>query len=227
MMVEWRVFLYPLGFLSALAFGARFIVQWIESERVKKSVVPRLFWQLSLAGNVLLIIHSLIQIQYHVCVVQVCNAVISWRNLDLTQSTRPPISFSKVCAILLCSILAISTAFIAQDYWMFHEGGWFRIPIAPWQDPMSRSVPLYWHVIGTMGYFLFSTRFWIQWWYAEKTYLSQLPLSFWWMSLIGALLSILYFLRIHDSVNLVGPLVGMIPYIRNLMLFQKRQNETI
>lgn len=218
MIDEWRTFLYPLGFLSALAFGGRFIIQWLQSEKVKKSIVPRSFWQLSLLGNVLLILHSFIQVQFHVCLVQVCNAVISWRNLNLMQTTQSPLSFKAVCLMLCGSVLFISFAFAIQDIWLTQEGNWFRIPNAPWQKTSSQSISIFWHLLGTFAYLLFSSRFWIQWWYSEKAHQSQLPLSFWWISLIGALLSIAYFIRISDTVNLIGPLVGIIPYFRNLML---------
>ncbi len=222
-MDEWRTFLYPLGFLSALAFGARFIIQWLQSEKAQKSLVTRSFWQLSLLGNILLMMHSFIQIQYHIYIVQVCNAVISWRNLNLMQTKRPPLSLRTVCLLLIGIMLASSLAFAFQDWLLIGEGNWFRIPIAPWQSSSISSVPLFWHILGTLGTLLFSSRFWVQWWFAERAHKSQLPLSFWWLSLIGALLSIAYFIHIDDSVNLVGPLLGLVPYVRNLMLMQKKQ----
>ena len=39
-----------VGLFGQALFSARFIVQWIASERRKQSVVPREFWYLSLAG---------------------------------------------------------------------------------------------------------------------------------------------------------------------------------
>jgi lipid-A-disaccharide synthase len=219
---EWRTLLYPLGFLSAIAFGARFIIQWLQSEKAKKSLVPRSFWQLSLAGNLLLMLHSFIQVQYHVCVVQVCNAVISWRNLNLMQTEKPPLSFKTILFILVGSLLLASLIFAIQDWLFMRQGDWFRVPTAPWQSS-AFSVSFVWHILGALGSLLFSSRFWVQWWLAERTHSSQLPFSFWWLSLIGALLSIAYFTRIGDSVNLIGPLLGIVPYIRNLMLMQKNQ----
>ncbi len=220
-MDEWRSFLYPLGFLSAFAFGGRFIVQWVQSEKAHKSVIPRSFWQLSLLGNLLLMLHSLIQVQYPICLVQACHAVISWRNLNLLQTQHPPISFRTVGILLLGTILFISLAFAGQDWLLLNEGDWFRVPKAPWQISPTHSVSFFWHAIGTIAYLLFSSRFWVQWWMTEKAHASQLPLSFWWLSLIGALLSIAYFMHIDDSVNLLGPLLGVIPYMRNLMLIYK------
>ena len=213
-MDDWRILLYPLGFLSGLAFGARFIVQWLQSERAHQSVVTRSFWHLSLLGNLLLLIHSLIQIQAQIGIVQACNAVISWRNLNLIQTKRPPVSFAAVICLLVGSILLTCLAFQL-------EGGWFRIPTAPWQSGDPGSISFVWHAIGTLAYLLFSSRFWIQWWLSERAQASSLPLCFWWLSLGGALLSIPYFIKIGDTVNLIGPMMGIVPYIRNLMLMKK------
>lgn len=62
----WRIQLYCLGFVSAFAFGGRFLLQWLTSEIKGQSTVPRSFWILSLVGNVSLLIHSIIQVQFHV-----------------------------------------------------------------------------------------------------------------------------------------------------------------
>ena len=42
-----------LGFIAQGLFSARFLVQWIASERRRKSVVPRAFWYFSVAGGAL------------------------------------------------------------------------------------------------------------------------------------------------------------------------------
>lgn len=218
---DWQIILYPLGFLSSIAFGARFIVQWIQSERNGKSVVPPLFWHLSLFGNITLLIHAFIQVQYHICFVQTCNTVISWRNLNLLQQKKRPYSLQTVLIILCLSLLLMSGLFAIQDYYFLKESSWFRIPVTPWQSNAALSIPFIWHLIGFLGFSLFSSRFWIQWWSAEKTGQSVLSPSFWWISLVGALLSLIYSARIFDPVNAIGPLIGIVPYIRNLMLMKK------
>lgn len=220
-MEEWRVILYPLGFISALAFSGRFLIQWLQSERAHQSVVPFSFWRLSLTGNLLLFLHSLIQIQVNVAIVQALNAVISWRNLNLMQTKKAPLPFYGVLGMLFFSLIFTCSAFALQHSLFHLDEGWLRTPSAPWQKGSHDPVSINWHIIGFLGYFLFSSRFWIQWWSAEKKLKSLLPLSFWWLSLSGALLSIGYFIRIGDTVNLIGPLVGIIPYIRNLMLIKE------
>jgi len=51
---------YPMkivGWLGAAIFGARFIIQWLASEKAKKSVIPFGFWECSALGSLLLIIY--------------------------------------------------------------------------------------------------------------------------------------------------------------------------
>lgn len=214
---SWREFLYPLGFLSALAFGSRVLLQWVQSELKKESIVTKPFWQLSLTGNTLLMLHALVQLQFHVCVVQACNAVISWRNINLMNTRHA--SLKAVFFLLFSAISAVISLFILQGY-LFSEGAihWFRIPLTPWSQNTHLPIAPFWHLIGFIGIVLFASRFWIQWWSAERHQQSVLGKSFWWISLVGDLLCLFYFAQIQDPVNLIGPALGLIPYIRNLVL---------
>ena len=48
-----------LGFLAQALFSARFLVQWIASERARRSIIPMAFWWFSIAGGILLFVSSL------------------------------------------------------------------------------------------------------------------------------------------------------------------------
>lgn len=48
-----------LGFVAQALFTMRFVVQWIASERAKKSVVPAAFWTFSILGGALLLIYAI------------------------------------------------------------------------------------------------------------------------------------------------------------------------
>ena len=54
--LDWWVL---LGFIAQAFFTARFVVQWIASERAGRSVVPLAFWLLSIGGGVLLLAYAL------------------------------------------------------------------------------------------------------------------------------------------------------------------------
>ena len=54
-----QTFWLGLGFLAQALFSARFLVQWIASERARKSIIPDLFWYLSIAGSALLLAYAI------------------------------------------------------------------------------------------------------------------------------------------------------------------------
>lgn len=48
-----------LGFLGQFLFGSRFFVQWIVSERRGESIIPEIFWYLSMAGSAILLTYAI------------------------------------------------------------------------------------------------------------------------------------------------------------------------
>jgi lipid-A-disaccharide synthase-like uncharacterized protein len=223
-MTDWRAIAYPLGFLSSLAFMSRFLIQWTTSELHKRSMVTRTFWILSLIGNSILMLHAFIQVQFHVCLIQACSIVLSMRNLNLLRSKDKQWPFRNVIIGLSTTAIAVVTAFVIQSVVAFNGNlMWISIPHAPWHAAVDSSIAL--HLFGSLGVVLFASRFWIQWWHAEKQQVSSLNPTFWWLSLIGACLSIIYFSLLGDAVNAIGPAIGVVPYFRNLMLLRRERRE--
>lgn len=48
-----------IGFFAQALFSARFIVQWIASEKAGRSIVPVSFWFLSLFGGLILLSYAI------------------------------------------------------------------------------------------------------------------------------------------------------------------------
>ena len=48
-----------IGLLGQALFSARFLVQWIASERRKQSVMPRAFWYFSVGGGLTLLAYAI------------------------------------------------------------------------------------------------------------------------------------------------------------------------
>ncbi len=48
-----------IGFAAQLMFSMRFIVQWIASERARRSIVPEMFWYFSFAGGLMLFCYAI------------------------------------------------------------------------------------------------------------------------------------------------------------------------
>ena len=76
------------GILSQLLFGARFIVQWIASERAGRSVVPMAFWVFSIAGGMLTLAYGLAKREPVIILGQSLSVVIYVRNIVLTLRER-------------------------------------------------------------------------------------------------------------------------------------------
>jgi len=58
----------------------------------------------------------------------------------------------------------------------------------------------------------------VQWWASEQAGRSVVPLSFWWLSVIGGAVLLLYALYRRDPVIISGQVLGLIVYVRNLYL---------
>jgi lipid-A-disaccharide synthase-like uncharacterized protein len=78
-----------------------------------------------------------------------------------------------------------------------------------------------WLGIGFFGQALFFGRWVVQWIASEKKAESQVPVSFWYMSLIGGLITLAYAIYRQDPVFIAGQGVGSVVYIRNLMLIHR------
>jgi len=76
-----------IGFIGQLVFTSRFIVQWIASERARSSVMPVIFWWLSLAGGVALLSYAIWRRDPVFIMGQSMGLVVYSRNLFLIRRT--------------------------------------------------------------------------------------------------------------------------------------------
>lgn len=76
---EW--WLLAIGFLGQGLFFMRFFVQWIYSEKQKKSVIPVAFWYFSIAGSICLLIYAILRKDIVFTVGQTTGFIIYFRNL--------------------------------------------------------------------------------------------------------------------------------------------------
>ena len=79
-----------------------------------------------------------------------------------------------------------------------------------------------WKVIGWIGNVAFFSRFLIQWHASERQKRVVVPVSFWWLSLIGSLCLLTYALVYRqDSVFIFAYAFNWIPYFRNLVIHKR------
>jgi lipid-A-disaccharide synthase-like uncharacterized protein len=83
-----------------------------------------------------------------------------------------------------------------------------------------------WKILGFSAQGLFFSRFLVQWIASERAGRSYVPISFWYLSMGGGLLLFLYALHIKDPVFILGQSMGLLVYIRNLMLVRKQRAGT-
>jgi lipid-A-disaccharide synthase-like uncharacterized protein len=81
-----------LGFVAQGFFTMRFVVQWIASERARRSVMPVAFWFFSIGGGVLLLIYALYRRDPVFIAGQALGLVVYLRNLYFIVLTGQQVS---------------------------------------------------------------------------------------------------------------------------------------
>lgn len=74
----------------------------------------------------------------------------------------------------------------------------------------------YWLVLGFVGQGCFFMRFLIQWIASEGKKQSVIPVAFWYFSLAGATIVLIYAIHRRDPVFIIGQTTGFFIYLRNL-----------
>ena len=202
--------IYVIGFLAQVFFSARILLQWILSERAKKVISPAIFWQLSIVGSYLLFVYGWLRDDFAIILGQIISYYIyiwnlhkkhQWKKLPFI--IRTLLLLTPVAAILY--MLKDASAFVDQ---------FFR----------NEKIPLWLLVYGSMGQIIFTLRFVYQWIYSKRKDESLLPIGFWVISLLGALIIVSYAIYRRDPVLILGQSTGLIAYSRNIYLSRKAGN---
>ena len=77
-----------LGFVGQFVFFLRFLVQWIESEKRKESVIPEAFWWISIGGGAITLVYGVLKPAPPIVLAQLCANVIYVRNLVLIRRMK-------------------------------------------------------------------------------------------------------------------------------------------
>ena len=77
---NWNIFLI-IGFIGQGLFSMRFIIQWLASEKAKKSVIPFSFWRFSVGGSILWLIYAIYKKDPVFILGQAPNVLIYSRNI--------------------------------------------------------------------------------------------------------------------------------------------------
>lgn len=77
-----------IGFLGQAMFSMRFLIQWLQSEKVRRSVVPVLFWYFSIGGGAALLVYAIHQQDPVFILGQSTGLFIYARNLYLIRAEK-------------------------------------------------------------------------------------------------------------------------------------------
>ena len=72
-----------VGFTGQAVFGMRFVIQWIASERRKRSYIPTVFWYLSITGSLVLLAYAIYRLDPVFIAGYSLNMIIYFRNIYL------------------------------------------------------------------------------------------------------------------------------------------------
>jgi lipid-A-disaccharide synthase-like uncharacterized protein len=81
-------FWLAFGLVAQLLFTARFLVQWISSERAGRSVVPMAFWFFSMGGGLMTLVYGIVKREPVIILGQAMATVIYVRNIMLILKNR-------------------------------------------------------------------------------------------------------------------------------------------
>lgn len=84
-----------------------------------------------------------------------------------------------------------------------------------------------WVALGLLGQILFMGRMVLQWLTSEHARRSVVPVGFWWMSLAGASMLLVYFIWRRDIVGVLGQSAGWLIYGRNLWLIYRPPTQPV
>lgn len=199
-----NILVYALGFLAQGFFSARMLVQWIMSEKAKRSLSPDVYWLFSLAGSMLLFAYGYLRDDFSIIFGQFISYYIYIWNLSIKGVWR---RIPKVIRAATACLPIAALAMMLADASAFVQT-FFR----------NDKVPIWLLVFGSAGQFIFTIRFIYQWYYSYRRHASILPVGFWAISLIGSGIIVAYACFRLDPVLILGQSVGFITYSRNIVL---------
>ena len=202
--------IYVIGFLAQVFFSARILLQWILSERAKKVISPAIFWQLSIVGSYLLFVYGWLRDDFAIILGQIISYYIYIWNLDKKHQWKK-LPFIIRTLLLLTPVAAI--LYMLKDASAFVDQ-FFR----------NEKIPLWLLIYGSMGQIIFTLRFVYQWIYSKRKDESLLPIGFWVISLLGALIIVSYAIYRRDPVLILGQSTGLIAYSRTIYLSRRAGN---
>jgi lipid-A-disaccharide synthase-like uncharacterized protein len=84
-----------------------------------------------------------------------------------------------------------------------------------------------WLIIGFLGQGFFFMRFVVQWIASERARKSIIPAAFWFFSIGGGIVLLIYAIYREDPVFIAGQALGLVIYSRNIFFILRERRETV
>lgn len=198
--------IFGIGLIAQTLYFGRTFLQWFKSENEGEVISPVMYWKISLVASLIMILYGILRHDFVILLGQMIVYFIYIRNLQLKNAwmkIHPGIRILIVVApLMFFAWLMISRIYSLKSIALNHD-------IAPWL--------MIW---GITGQLVFSFRFVLQWIYSEKEKTSVLPLKFWLISAIGAMIILIYAIFRLDPVLFISNSLGLFVYIRNIFLYK-------
>lgn len=196
------VLVYVLGFFAQALFGARTVVQWVQSERAGRVVSPTWFWIFSLCGSALFLVYGLLRQDVVILFGQTISFYIYIRNLQLKRVWN---NLNRIFRLMLLPLPFL----LMFWFWVIAPHAFRHI----FEKVNFADAAL---IIGGAGQLLLNFRYLYQWYFSEKAQQSLLPLGFWIISAVASLMVVYYGIMHNEPVLLVAQSMGFVVYLRNI-----------
>lgn len=195
---------FALGFLAQTLFFGRTFLQWFKSENEGEVMSPGIYWKISLAASLLMILYGIFRNDFAIILGQAIVYFIYVRNLQLKRI------WGGWPFILRLLIVAAPFGVIL---WLLAGSTYsFRTILG------NSKVPPWLLITGVAGQLIFTFRFVYQWLHSEMEKESLLPSGFWIISTAGAMIIFVYAIFRRDPVLFLSNGLGLFIYVRNILI---------
>ncbi len=212
----WTVF----GVAGGLIFYGRFYVQWIVSERKRRSVIPIAFWYMSSIGSIMLMAYAFALQSPIGALGQSFNIVIYMRNLVHIWRDQGRLTpwLNRIVHGAVGLIVLVAVGLMLSTWWREYELNTAR----PAQETQQ---VWFWLAVGVVGQALFAGRFILQWIVTELKGRSVIPRPFWYLSIVAAVLQASCFVQRAEWVFAVGMAATILIYARNIWFVHHKNDD--
>lgn len=196
--------IFALGFLAQFLFFIRTILQWFKSEQEGEIISPVVYWQVSLFAAILMVTYGILRNDFAIVLGQFIVYFVYIRNLQLKNAWRKMLPVSRILAVV------IPVVYVGWLFWGDNHN---------LESILKNEDVAFWLLVwGSAGQLIFTFRFIYQWIYSEKRKDSVLPVGFWIISTVGALMIFTYSIFRVDPVLFLSNLLGLFIYVRNIFI---------